>query len=117
MSCEQYVREAVKHVKDKLKNNGFEFNRKLSDVNYSPQQPFTTQSYRPELDATLNCNDDEAIYYQNLIGVLRWIVELGRIDKNYEVDVLSQYLASPRRGHILQALYVFKYLEIHKKAF
>ena len=73
MLCEQYFKEAVRHVKEKLKMDGYEFNKKLSDVNYSPQQPYTTQSYRPELDSSLQCNDDEVNYYQNLIGVLRWI--------------------------------------------
>ena len=56
-------------------------------------------------------------YYQNLIGVLRWIVELGRIDINYEVAVLSQYLVNPRRGHLIQAIHIFKYLDIHKQSF
>ena len=117
MSCEQYVKEAVRHVKEKLKMDGYEFNKKLSDVNYSPQQPFTTQSYRPELDSSLQCNDEDVNYYQNLIGVLRWIVELGRIDINYEVAVLSQYLACPRRGHLIQAIHIFKYLDIHRESF
>jgi hypothetical protein len=52
-------------------------------------------------------------YFQQLIGVLRWIVELGRIDIAYEVSALSSYLASPRTGHLLQAIHMFKYLEIH----
>ena len=117
MSCEQYVRDAIKHVKEKLKGDGWEFNRKLSDPNYSPQQPFQTLSYKPELDSSLLCSDQEANYYQNLIGVLRWVVELGRIDINYEVAVLSQYLACPRRGHLIQALHIFKYLDIHKESF
>ena len=42
---------------------------------------------------------------------------MGRIDINYEVAVLSQYLANPRKGHMLQALHVFKYLDIHKESF
>ena len=36
---------------------------------------------------------------------------------NYEVAILSQYLANPRRGHLHQALHVFKYLDIHKENF
>ena len=117
MSCEQYVRDAIKNVKDRLKEDGWEFNKKLSDTKYSPQQPYSTQAYRPELDVSLLCNDIEANYFQNLIGVLRWIVELGRIDIHYEVASLSQYLANPRKGHLHQALHVFKYLDIHKESF
>ena len=117
MSCEQYVKDAVKHVKTRLKEEGFEFNKRLSDIRYSPQQPYSTLSYRPELDSSEVCSDSEANYYQNLIGVLRWIVELGRIDINYEVACLSQYLAYPRRGHLHQALHIFKYLDIHHESF
>jgi hypothetical protein len=117
MSCEQYVRDAIKHVKEKLKSEGWEFNKKLSDTKYSPQQPYSNAKYRPELDVSNLCSDSEANYYQNLIGVLRWIVELGRIDINFEVACLSQYLVNPRRGHLHQALHIFKYLDIHKESF
>lgn len=47
-----------------------------------PQSPFTTQSSRAELDASKECNQEQATLYQNLVGVLRWIIELGRVDVN-----------------------------------
>jgi hypothetical protein len=37
-------------------------------------------SYRPELDVANELSPQEAAYYQSLIGALRWIVELGRVD-------------------------------------
>lgn len=49
-SAEQYVKEAVANVKQRLKQDGYAFNKKLSDPNYSPQQPFSHIKYRPELD-------------------------------------------------------------------
>ena len=116
-SAEQYVREAVKNVKKRLKEDGFEFNKKLSDVKYSPRQPYSTQKYRPELDTITPCTNIESEYYQNLIGVLRWIVELGRIDIHFEVSCLSQYLVYPRIGHLHQAFHIFKYLDIHSESF
>ena len=116
-SAEQYVIEAVRNVKERLKQDGFIFNKKLSDINYSPQSPFSSMSYRPELDTTLECTDLQYELYNNLIGVLRWIVELGRIDINFEVSVLSHYLVNPRIGHLQQALHIFKYLDIHKENF
>ena len=117
MSCEQYVKDAVKHVKTRLREEGYEFNKKLSDIRYLPQQPYSSLNYRPELEISEVCSDSEANYFQNLIGVLRWIVELGRIDINFEVVCLSQYLAFPRKGHLYQALHIFKYLEIHNESF
>jgi hypothetical protein len=36
-----------------------------------------------------------ALHYMQLIGILRWAVELGWISIYYEVSVLSQYQANP----------------------
>ena len=84
-------------------------------MNYSPKQPFSTTKYRPELDTSAECTDDQVTLYQNMIGILRWLVELGRIDIAFEVSSLSSYLVHPRTGHFVQALHIFKYLDIHKK--
>jgi hypothetical protein len=72
-----------------LKESGYRFHKKLSDVATSPKQPFSTQSYAPELDTSEECTDDEATLYENLIGILRWIIELGRIDIAFELSALS----------------------------
>jgi hypothetical protein len=116
MGSASYIRNAVKNVKARLKEDGFQFNSKLSSVEYSTRQPFSSVEYRPELDTSTECNSEQINLYQNLIGVLRWIVELGRIDIAFETAVLSQYLASPRTGHMVQALHIFKYLDIHTKS-
>ena len=51
--------------------------------------------------------------YLQLIGILRWAVELGRIDTFTEMAAMSQYLASPWLGH-LEGLYnIFEYLKKH----
>ena len=45
-----------------------------------------------------------------LIGLLRWEIELGCIDIHTEVAILSQYNALPRKGH-LDALHgIFAYM-------
>ena len=48
-----------------------------------------------------------------MIGVLRWIVELGRIDINVEVSMMSSHLALPREGHLQELLHIFGYLKKH----
>jgi len=58
-----------------------------------------------ELDAK------RATYYQGLIGVLRWIVELGRIDIHTPVALMSHYLACPRIGHLDQVTHLFAHLK------
>ena len=40
--------------------------------------PLTT-TCRPELDVSRELNVADAAYYQSLIGIWRWIVELGRM--------------------------------------
>jgi hypothetical protein len=71
-----------------------------STCRHGSNSPFSTASYRPELDDTDMCDEELHTVYQNIIGILRWIVELGRIDINLEVSLLSQYLVSPRIGHL-----------------
>ena len=115
MSAEQYCKEAVKNVKKKMKESRFECNRKLSDPKYSPKHLFSNMNYRPELDVRKACNDEQYSYYSNLIGVLQWMVELGQIDIGFEVSVLSQHMAYPRTGHLIQVLHIFKYLDTNKE--
>jgi hypothetical protein len=61
--------------------------------------------------------DDKRLnYYQSLIGVLRWAVELGRLDIDVDVSKLSRFLAAPRQGHLEQVLHVFAFLKRHPKS-
>jgi hypothetical protein len=53
--------------------------------------------------------------YQELIGQLRWAVEIGRVDILLETSLLSSYLAMPRAGHLEQAFHIFGYLKLHPK--
>ena len=69
--------------------------------------PLTT-TYRPELDVSRELNVADAAYYQSLIGILRWIVELGRVDECLEVSMMSSHLALP---HLEQVLHIFAYLK------
>ena len=55
----------------------------------------------------------DAAYFQSLIGVLCWIVELGRIDVCLECSMLSSHLALPREGPLKQLYHVFAYLRQH----
>jgi len=51
-----------------------------------------------------------------LIGVMRWMVELGGIDIATEVSMLSSYLAFPREGHLEAALHIMGYLQLKHNA-
>jgi len=47
--------------------------------------------------------------------VLRWAVEVGRIDIAMEVYMLSTHLAVPRAGHLQQVYHMFGYLKAKPK--
>ena len=104
-SSSQYVQAAVKNVEEYLSKDENK-NWKLPN---KAETPLTT-TYRPELDVSPELGPTEASYYQSLIGVLRWIVELGRIDICLEVSMMSAHLALPREGHLEQVFHIFSYL-------
>jgi hypothetical protein len=68
-------------------------------------------NYLPELDGTPELEPEDLQYFQELIGMLRWAAELGHVDILHEVSILLQYQASPREGHLEQALHIFAYLK------
>ncbi|KAI2492700.1 Reverse transcriptase (RNA-dependent DNA polymerase) [Fragilaria crotonensis] len=69
-------------------------------------------AYRPELDQTTQLNAGERQnYYQGLIGILRWICELGRLDILMPVSMMSRYLVAARKGHLDQLFHIFAYLK------
>jgi len=107
MSSDTYCQAAVKNVEDVLAKD----NLRLPTKCVCP----LTNGYRPETDVTQELKADGVQYYQELIGVLRWAVEIGRIDILLEVSLLSQHLALPRQGHLEQVIHVFGYLKQHKK--
>jgi hypothetical protein len=59
---------------------------------------------------------NRANFYQSQIGILRWWVELGRIDIITEVSMLSTYLCFPHEGHLEAVFHLFAYLGIHHNA-
>ena len=64
----------------------------------------------PELDT------EWANYYQHLIGVLHWMLELGRVDIMTEVSILDSQMAAPCMGHLDASLHVMSYLKIKHNA-
>ena len=101
---QQAVANVTKYLQD-LRSTG----DKRFNIPRSCKTPMRT-AYRPELDTSYELNPKDAAYYQSLIGVLRWIVELGRVDICLETSVMSSMLALPRFGHLEQVLQIFGYL-------
>ena len=92
MGSSTYVTEAANVIERLMNKHNLKY---PSTRRHGSNSPFSSASYRPELDATELCNEELHTVFQNIIGILKWIVELGRIDINLEVSSLSQYLAGP----------------------
>ena len=75
-----------------------------------------TARYRPELDMTQLLSDEQANYFQNLIGVLHLAVELGWIDIHVQVAMLSSYLAQLHQGHLEAVFHIFAYFQKFKRS-
>jgi hypothetical protein len=63
------------------------------------------------LDSSPLLDEKLTNYYQGLIGVLRWVTELGRLDILTPVSYMSSYNAAPRTGHLEQLFHMFGYLK------
>ena len=108
MSSVDYVKAAVKNVKETVKNS----NRwRLPKKAVTPM----SDSFSPEMDGSAELGQSDHTFYQELIGVLRWATEIGRVDILLEVSLLSQYQAGPREGHMEQLLRIFAYLDANPK--
>lgn len=108
ISSDNYVKAAVSNIEDLVKNNP----KYRIDRN---QKTPMVGNYLPELDGSTELESDEVTLYQELIGVLRWATEIGRVDILHEVSILSQYQASPRQGHLEQVFNIFGYLKHNPK--
>ena len=61
-----------------------------------------SSGYHTEIDVSPELGETDASHFHSLVGVLWWIVELGRVDINVEVSMMSSQLALPRVGHLKQ---------------
>jgi hypothetical protein len=103
-----YIKEALRVLELELAKAGKTLKGKPS----TPMQA----NHRPELDVLPILNPEQANYYMSLIGILRWAVELGRIDIYIDVALLSSHLCQPRVGHLEQVYHIFAYLKCHENS-
>jgi hypothetical protein len=108
MSAATYIIRAVTDVQRTLNDVGQQLKTKVK----TPM----SDGYCSELDASPELDDRRANYFQGLIGILRWIVELGMIDIIVAVALLSRFFASSCEGHLEQVFHIFAYLNCHKRS-
>jgi hypothetical protein len=106
-SSDKYIAESVKNVEEFLKSKG----NSLPSKCLSPLRG----DYKPELETSAELGAAGVQYYQELIGILRWACELGRLDILFEVSRMSAHLAAPQESHLEQVIHIFGYLKKHPK--
>ena len=104
----QYVKAAVKNVEEYLHKQ----RKNLLACASTPLSP----DYHPEVDITEELDPEFASYFQSLIKIFHWMVELGQVDICCEVSMMSSYLALPRCGHLEELFHVFAYLRKNHNA-
>ena len=104
ISASKYVQEAVRNVEVYIWNN------KLPKLTKRATAPLPAD-YHSELDTSKELDPVRAKYYQSQIGILRWAVELGRVDIITEVSTPASHLALPREGHLDALFQIYAYLK------
>ena len=112
MSANSHVKKALEVVQNRMRECSVMFRHS----NKTAENPFSSQSYKPELDITELCNEEQVQFFQSPVGIMKWLCEIGRIDVLTETSLLLMYLPCPRVGHLHQALHVFRYIKDHKRS-
>ena len=102
MSSSKYIQAAVKIVKDhhaKMFPGRGWIRRAKAPL---------PSGYNPDLDETKELDPEHASFCQSQIGVLRWMVKIGRVEILTDVSVLSSQLALPQEGAVF---HMFAHLE------
>ena len=80
---------------------------KLSSKITLPMDPI----YRPEIGITPVLDVELISRYQKLIGILRWVSEIGCFDILHEVFELLYYNTELREDHLHTVCIIFAYLK------
>ena len=70
-------------------------------------------SDHPEFDDSELLDNVGHHLYQRMVGILQWIVLIGRYDVCYATSSLSRFSSSPRQGHLDRVKRVFGYLRVN----
>ena len=65
--------------------------------------------YHPEVDDTKLLDDDNIKLYQSYIVIIRWAIELGRVDLCMAGGVMARFSVFPREGHMVAVLKILAY--------
>ena len=103
MNSKDCIKLAIANVEGQLRKRGLRLPTKVTTPMNS--------TFSPELDISEELDGEDITFYQEIIGMLRWAIEIGRVDINFEISLLSSYQAAPRTGHLEQLLHILAFLK------
>ena len=107
MSSSKYCKASITYVEERLA-------LVVTRLPTNCKNPMVTK-YAPEMYVTAELKANGIQYFQELIGVLRWACEIGRVDILLETSLFSTHLAPPRIGNLEQVFHIFGYLKDSSK--
>ena len=90
-SADKYVKAAVENVELKLA-------KRNCRLPFCCNTPMVT-TYHSSKEVRKEMNTEGLQVYQELIGILSWALDIGRVDILLEVSLLLSQLVLPRVGH------------------
>ena len=114
LGSDTYVKNAIKSVEDWLHKRS-PGTPKHHGLKGKAASVFPS-GWKAETDTTKLLGDSDASYFQQQVGVLRWMVELGRLDIETEVSMLAAFSCAPREGHLAAIFHMFAYLKTHERS-
>ena len=104
-NCVDYLNSALVNVDNSIRVDKTALN------NYGDGHMPYSSRFRPELDVTEYLGEELNNRCKQIIGVLRWSIELGMFDILMEVSCLSQHFCSPIEVHLDDVYRIFIYLQ------
>ena len=65
----------------------------------------------PELYSSPLMSEGKHHFYQHLVGMAEWMVQIGRFEIRFTVTSLNRFSAAPKEGHIKPLVKIFGYLQ------
>jgi hypothetical protein len=89
--------------------NGFKKFKTPYEFKEDDTTPLTPGDH-PELDSSEMLDDVGHHLFQRMVGILQWIVLIGRYDVCYVTASMSRFGSAPRQGHLDRVKRIFGYL-------
>ena len=75
-----------------------------------------SMGYHPDMDESELLNDVGVSLHQSCMRILRWLVELRRIDIAFQALLMTQFKTLPWYQHIVVFGHIFAYLKNHSRS-